>query len=67
MIKTIDDLIDMFGGTTAVANMFGVGQSAVSNVRARGRIPHRWRLRLLREAEKRGLKLDPRLLETEAA
>ena len=39
MIGTIDDLIEALGGVAKVATLCGVGPSAVSNWRSRGRIP----------------------------
>lgn len=48
-------IIDAFGGTGAMAEAFGVGASAVSNWRKDGRIPARLHLRILTEAERRGV------------
>lgn len=39
MLTSVDALIDALGGTSKVADMAGVGLSAVSNWKARGRIP----------------------------
>lgn len=39
MLVTVGEIIDTLGGTTAVAGLAGVGLSAVSNWRSRGRIP----------------------------
>ena len=60
---TISEIIDAFGGTTAVARLFGVTPPAVSNWRAAGRIPPRLHLRVIREAERRQIKIDPDSLE----
>lgn len=39
MLTSVDEIIEALGGTSAVAGLAGVGQSAVSNWRSRGRIP----------------------------
>lgn len=38
MLTTVDDVIEALGGTAAVAGLAGVGSSAVSNWRERGKI-----------------------------
>lgn len=60
---TVSDVIDALGGNTPVAALFGVGTSAVSNWRAQGEFPQRIHYRLARECERRGVALDPALLE----
>jgi len=55
---TVNELIDAFGGTTATAMIFKVLPSAVSNWRHDGKFPERLHLRILREAEKRGIPVD---------
>lgn len=66
MIKTAEELFTALGGTAAICALANVKPAAVTNAKRRG-IPWRWRVALLREAERRKLRLDPRLLETEAA
>lgn len=39
MLSTIDELIDALGGPSKVALIGGVGLTAVSNWRSRGKIP----------------------------
>lgn len=39
MLDAIDDVIEALGGVAKVAALCGVGPSAVSNWKARGRIP----------------------------
>lgn len=56
-ITTPGGIIDAFGGNRAVASLFGVVESAVSNWRGRG-FPAWTHLRLLRECELRGLTFD---------
>lgn len=67
MISTVKDLCAALGGPAETGRLTGAGVKSPYVWISRGRIPYRWRIPLLREAEKRGLRLDPRLLETEAA
>lgn len=62
-IRTVDELIDAFGGPTAVAEWAGTEISAICNWKARGFIPTGWHLRVFIEVKKRGLDVDPRLFE----
>lgn len=39
MLETVDQIIEALGGTNKVAAALGVGPSAISNWKARGRIP----------------------------
>lgn len=39
MLETVDQVIEAMGGTLRAAEMANVGASAVSNWKARGRIP----------------------------
>ncbi|BBK37719.1 hypothetical protein STAQ_27970 [Allostella sp. ATCC 35155] len=56
---TLSEFIDALGGTAKVAEIFGVGPSAVSNWKAWGRLPDRLHLRAARLAADRGLDFDP--------
>lgn len=58
MLKTVDAIIDAFGGTGAVAEKLGVGAPAVSNWRAAGVIPSQYFLVFSGWAASRKLKLD---------
>jgi hypothetical protein len=42
MARSLDELLQALGGETAVADMLGVGPSAVSNWKARGLPKARW-------------------------
>lgn len=53
------DFIQSLGGTKAVADLLGVGQSAVSNWKKEGSIPSCWYLPLARAAVTSGVKIDP--------
>jgi len=61
MLKTVDSIIDTFGGTNAVARQLGVGPPAVSNWRAAGAIPSEWFLVFSGWAESRQLTVDSSL------
>lgn len=69
-IGTIAELVDFFGGDTAVAAMLGISQSAVAHWKLRNQIAAGWHLRLLAEISRRGATVDPEvfgLSEDEAA
>jgi hypothetical protein len=57
----VDETIDAFGGSSAVARICGIVPSAVSNWRAVGAIPPKWYLPLLEAARWHGVELDPGL------
>ena len=61
--KTASEIIDMFGGTNAVAGLLSVNKSTVSMWRARDSIPGKWQLRLLRLASEQGVSLSLEELE----
>lgn len=63
MITTVTDLVAKLGGNAAVAEMFRVGPTAVCNAKARGRLPHRWRLPIQKIARQKRWRIDPALLE----
>ena len=62
MLNTPEEVIDALGGNQPVAELFGVGSSAVSNYKKTG-FPAWLLLRLASECEARGLSLNPSLLE----
>ena len=64
-LRTVDDVIDAFGGNTVVADWLGIGTSAVCNWRERQSIPPGWHLRFYLEAEARGLRIDLNLFGME--
>lgn len=64
-LKTVDEVIDAFGGNTVLAEWLGIGDTAVSNWRERKSIPSGWHLRLYLEAEARGWFIDPKLFGLE--
>ena len=53
-LKTVEEVIDAFGGPTAIGAWLGIGQSAVSNWKIDDAIPPGWHLRLARHAERHG-------------
>lgn len=59
MIKTIDELVDEFGGDTSLADFLGISQSAVAQWKVRKQIAAGWHLRLLAELTKRGRSAHP--------
>lgn len=59
MLHTIDELIDFLGGNTALAEMLGIDQSAVSQWKIRRQIGSGWHLRLLSEVRARGADVHP--------
>lgn len=58
-IRTIDELIEAFGGASELGRWLGITQEAVSNWKIRREIPTGWHLRLLVEARSRGWEIDP--------
>ncbi len=58
-IKTIEDLVDFFGGDTALAEFLGTTQSAVAQWKIRGQIAAGWHLRLLAELRRRDKQVSP--------
>lgn len=58
MITSIDELIDAFGGPTALGGLLRIGQPAVSKWSMNNEIPRRWHHILSRMAEARGLRVD---------
>lgn len=62
MLMTVDDVIRELGGATQVARILSVGVPAVSNAKKAGRFPHRWRMRIYEEADRRGLRIAPELI-----
>ena len=53
------DIIDLFGGQTALATMVGKGQSTVGYWARTGIVPARWQPRLLELALEKGISLSP--------
>lgn len=62
----MSDLIDALGGPTKLATELGLKQPRVANWKARG-VPWRWRQRLARMAEQRGVDVPAGFLEGDAA
>lgn len=58
LIRTVDQLIAAFEGSTALAEWAGVGGTAIANWSARNFVPPGWHLRLYVEALRRDLDLD---------
>tara|TARA_R100001244_G_scaffold2541_1_gene3934 strand:- start:10680 stop:10886 length:207 start_codon:yes stop_codon:yes gene_type:complete len=60
----VSAIIAALGGNKAVADLFGVLPSAVSNWKAAGRFPDRLHLRVFLECQSRGVSVPPELLST---
>jgi len=58
-IGTIAELVEFFGGDTALAAMLDISQSAVAHWKLRKQIAAGWHLRLLAEISRRGATVDP--------
>ena len=56
---TVSDAVDRLGGTTAVAEIFGVVSTAVSNWRAANRVSGRYELAFYRLCKRRRVPWDP--------
>ena len=67
MLKTVDDVIDAVGGTSAAASLAGVKLSAVSNWRARGRIASEKFMIFAEALRARGKKASPVVFGFDAA
>jgi hypothetical protein len=71
-LQTVDQILDAFGGAKrpadnnkTIASWLGLNTSAVCNWRERNNIPSGWHMRFYLEAEKRGMKIDPRVFGVE--
>lgn len=62
-LEQVAQVVDALGGNAAVAELTGVGPSAVSNWKSWDRFPPRVHHRLFRECERRGLQVNPRLFD----
>ena len=62
MLQTVEEVIDRLGGSAEVADLIGVGVSAVSNAKSRNSFPHSWRMRLWQEAQRQNLEIAPDLI-----
>jgi hypothetical protein len=58
-IGSVHELVEAFGGTTAVARWLGVTKSCVSNWRADGAVPRGYHLQIFLEAKRRSLTIQP--------
>lgn len=58
-IGSITELVEFFGGDTALAAMLDISQSAVAHWKLRSQIAAGWHLRLLVEISRRGATVDP--------
>ncbi len=59
----VSQIVAAFGGTTAMARIFNVGPSAVSNWKRDGRFPARLHYRIVRAAAERGIHIPDDLLD----
>lgn len=62
-INSIDELVDALEGNSGVADLINSGDAAVSNWKSRGYVPPSRHLTILIECKKRGLTLDPAVLD----
>lgn len=67
MLRTIDAVIDALGGANKVASLCGVGFTAVSNWKSRGRIPAEKFMIFSAALDHLGLRADPALFGFETA
>ncbi len=58
-ITTIHELVEFFGGDTAMADFFGTTQPVVGQWKRRHAIATGWHLRILAEARRRGARVHP--------
>lgn len=61
MLTSVEAVVDAIGGNSAVAELASVGTTAVSNWKARRRIPPEKFLIIKRELGKRRMSADPAL------
>lgn len=54
VIRSIDQLVDFFGGNSALAAWLGIDPTAVAQWKLRGQIGSGWHLILLSEVRRRG-------------
>lgn len=59
MLRSVDDIVDALGGTTAVAELVGAGLSAISNWKFRGSIPPEHFLTITEALDERNLSAAP--------
>lgn len=64
-ITSIDQLIDVLGGPSAIGEWLGITQEAVSNWKARRSIPPGWHFKLAKAARARGCSIDPQVFGLE--
>jgi hypothetical protein len=65
LLQTVPDVIDAFGGPTAMGAIFGGGPSKYCNYKASGRFPEKMHMRIYKAALKRGLNIAPELIGLE--
>ena len=61
VLKTVEAIIEALGGSSAAAELAGVGMSAVSNWKSRGTIPAELFVVFSRVLERHGNRADPSL------
>lgn len=61
MLNSVEAVIDNLGGTTAAAGIAGVGPSAVSNWKTRGKFPSEMFLLFSEAVARNGSTVDPAL------
>jgi hypothetical protein len=61
-LKTVDAVIDAFGGVKAMCAIFGGVPSRFSNYKAAGKFPDSMHMRVYVAARERGLNIAPELI-----
>jgi len=61
-MRTVSDIFNTFGGTSATARAMGVKQSAASEMKRRGSIPVRYWPALIESAQRGGIDLNSDIL-----
>ena len=62
LLRTVDEVVEAFGGDAVVAEWLNIQRTAVVNWRMRGFIPPGHHLRIYLEAQAMGCRIDPKLL-----
>jgi len=62
LLRTVDEVVEAFGGDIIVAEWLGLSRPAVVNWRMRQNIPSTYHMRIWFEAQSMGYRIDPQLL-----
>lgn len=64
-LKTVSEVVEAFGGTSAAAEWAGIGPSAVSNWLSKGFIPPGWHFRMADYFDGKGIALSRKVFGEE--